>query len=112
MGSKPFSYLRGIGLFHYHVGLTAFTNVSLLKDFLKLKYMHNIFFYVGILFAKQAALKFVRQKCQQKYKFFRCKCALLQYLNDQEDICRRVRDGENGRTGHGGYGNVRGVWFK
>lgn len=64
MGSKPLSYLRGIRLFHDHVGLTALTNVSLLKDFLKLKYMHNIIFFiinvqifVGILFAKQVALK-------------------------------------------------------
>lgn len=37
---------------------------------------------------------------------------LVLYLNDQEDIGRRVCDGENGRTGQSGYGYVRSVWFK
>lgn len=40
------------------------------------------------------------------------KSVFFQYLNDQEDISRRVCDGENGRTGQSGYGYVRSVWFK
>lgn len=118
MGSKPFCYLRGIRLFHDHVGLTAFTDVSLLKDFLKLRYMHHIIFLLLICkylwtFSKQVALKMSNKSVNLKsHFFFRCKCALFQYLNDQKDICRRVCDGENGRTGHGGYGDVGGVRFK
>lgn len=70
--------------------------------------------FVDILFAKQVALKMSNKNASVNLKshFFRCKCTLFQYLNDQKDICRRVCDGENGRTGHGGYGNVGGVWFK
>lgn len=35
-------YLGGIWLFHDRVGFTTLSNVSLLKDFLKLKHMQTI----------------------------------------------------------------------
>lgn len=35
-------YLGGIRLLHDHIWLAALTDVSLLKDFLQLKYMHNV----------------------------------------------------------------------
>lgn len=41
-----------------------------------------------------------------------CKCVFFQYLNDQEDICRRVCDGKNSRPGQCGNGNVRCMRFK
>lgn len=35
------SYLSGVGFLHDHVWLTAFANISLLKDFLQLKHKYS-----------------------------------------------------------------------
>jgi len=40
------------------------------------------------------------------------KSVFSQYLNHQEDVSRRVRDGENGRTGQCGDGHVGCVGFE